>query len=85
VILFSAYIFIAQPVYRAESYLLPPSKQVIQGLLVEFQDVEPEEETYSPDLVFAEFLRNLKSQGMRRRLFDNNNLIAHYSAGLSGK
>lgn len=84
VALFFLYIVFAEPVYRAESHLLPPSKQAIQGLLVDIQEIKLDEvETYSPDLVFAEFLKNLKSQGLRRKYFDKNNLVSYYVKDLS--
>ena len=83
-LLATAYILIAKPVYQAETQLLPPRQQDIQGLLV-FEDSknaeESEGERYTTTEVFQRLTRNLKSQGLRREFFDQNNLLDWYLRG----
>ena len=80
-VLVSAYIFFAEPSYRAAAYLLPPQQQQIQGLLIDFRGIEKsglDIERYTPELVYDAFLENLKSRGLRREFFDGGNLVTHY-------
>jgi len=84
----AAYIFIAEPSYRAVAYLLPPQQQQIQGLLIDYHAIEKsglDIEPYNPESVYRAFLDNLESQGARREFFDNHELIKHYAAGESTK
>ena len=80
------YIFFAEPVYKANAYVLPPQQKNIQGLLIDYRDIEGiDVDRYTPESVYSAFLDNLKSQGARREFFDNHELIKHYAAGESAK
>jgi len=59
------YALLAAPVYRAESWLLPPSEKNVQGLNVQ---------GYTPESVYKLFIRNLKSRSLRRHYFDAHKL-----------
>lgn len=79
---FAVYVMFAEPVYRAESTLLPPSQQHIQGLSVDISDnVSEGLKSYTPEDVYAEFQKNLKSLGLRREFFLKNKLIDIYVVG----
>jgi len=76
------YIFFAEPVYKANAYLLPPQQKNIQGLLIDYRDIEGIDiDRYTPESVYSAFLDNLKSQGVRREFFDKHELIKHYASG----
>lgn len=80
------YIWVAEPVYIAYSYLLPPQQQKVQGLLVAYRGVEGlNVSQYTPQSVYGVFLDNLESQGTRREFFGVNELIAHYASSESAK
>ncbi|VAW78784.1 hypothetical protein MNBD_GAMMA13-2121 [hydrothermal vent metagenome] len=80
------YLFFAEPVYKANAYLVPPQHQKIQGLLVGYLDIEGiDANRYAPESVYRVFLDNLKSQRLRREFFDNHELIKHYTSGESAK
>lgn len=86
IIFATVYLYLAEPLYRAEAYLLPPQQQDIQGLLVDYSDQGSLElKKYTPELVYEAFLSNLKSQGLRRKFFDNNKLSSLYSSRENGK
>ena len=69
----------AESVYRAKAHLLPPHQENIQGLLINYAALEGLGiERYTPDLVYAIFLRNLNSRGLRREFFDTRHLADHY-------
>lgn len=79
VLFVGVYIFLKEPVYRAESYVLPPSHQMIQELLIDFTDVDIlSESSYTPEYVYEEFLKNLNSKGLRWSFFQKNDLIDRY-------
>lgn len=75
-----AYLFFAEPVYKAKAYLLPPQHQKIQGLLVSYRGagyIDADRRT--PENVYSAFLNNLNSPGVRRDFFDQHELIKHYA------
>ncbi len=73
------YIFFAVPTYQAKTHLLPPLKQDIQGLLIDYRGGDKvEKELYTQDYVYMKLLNNLKSQGLRREFFDVKELVNHY-------
>lgn len=75
----TVYLFVTEPVYRAEANLLPPQQQDIQALMINYHGKgNLKIEGYTPDLVYQEFLKNIKSKGLRREYFDTNDLAAHY-------
>lgn len=75
----AAYLYFAEPSYRAVSYLLPPRPQDIQGLLVVYGDNEDNSsKRYTPETVFQAFLENARSQGLRREFFGRRHLLDHY-------
>lgn len=77
-----AYVLLAEPVYRAESHLLPPQQQSIQGLMVNYRGKQGLGiKKYTPDLVYKAFLKNLKSKGLRREFFDAYDLAGYYLDG----
>lgn len=79
VMLASLYIFLAEPLYRAEANLLPPHQQDIQSLMIDYYNKGGVKiEHYTPALVYQSFLKNLKSKGLRREYFDTYGLEAHY-------
>ena len=82
-----AYLFFAEPMYKANTYLLPPQQLNIQGLLIDYRGVGERIDVnrYTQETVYGAFLDNLKSQGVRREFFDNHELIKHYAAGESAK
>jgi len=81
VLLASAYLFLAEPLYRVEASLLPPQQRDIQALMINYDDIDLKLEHYTPDLVYEAFLKNLKSKGLRREYFDTHNLAAFYLSG----
>jgi len=84
IILASVYVFLIEPSYRAEVNLLPPQRQAIQSLMLDYRSAgDLDIEQYTPDLVYRSFLKNLKSKGLRREYFDTYNLSAHYLKGNS--
>jgi len=80
VLLMLVYLFFAEPVYKANTSLLPPQQQQIQALLINLQGIEgvDGDDRYTAESVYIAFLNNLNSQGMRREFFDSHNLIRHY-------
>jgi len=81
IILASVYIFLAEPLYRAEAHLLPPQQKDIQSLMIDFRSKEElEMNRYTPDIVYKAFLKNLKSKGLRREFFDAHDLTGYYFA-----
>lgn len=79
------YLVITRPVFMATAYLLPPHQQDVQQLLVNIKDSDREGiERYSPENVFQNFLTNLASRGLRRKFFDDNELLNHYLADSAG-
>jgi chain length determinant protein (polysaccharide antigen chain regulator) len=75
----SIYVFYSQAYYRAQTRLLAPQRQYIQGLLIDYKGLEQlDVDDYSPERVFEEFLKNLKSYGPRREFFDHENLVELY-------
>jgi len=87
VLLAFVYLFFAEPVYKANAYLLPPQQQNIQGLLIGYRDIGGGVgvERYTSESVYSAFLGNLKSRGVRREYFDNHELIKHYAESESTK
>lgn len=84
VALATVYLFVTEPVYRAEANLLPPQQQDVQALAVNYHgNTELTIERYTPDFVYQAFLKNLRSKGLRREFFDANELAAHYLADSS--
>jgi len=83
-VLASVYIFLAEPLYRAEAHLLPPQQKDIQGLMIDYGGEEGVAiKQYTPDIVYKTFLNNLKSKGLRREFFDAHDLADYYLAGKS--
>lgn len=79
-----AYSFLSKPLYKANIDLLPPKHQMIQGLLVEYQNLRViDPDRYAPDFVFDAFLGNLRSLALRREYFENRGLIKHYATDKS--
>lgn len=74
-----AYIYFSRPVYEARTYLLPPSISDIQPLVIE----DFPEELFTPESVYEKFLRNFRSEGLRREFFDSNKLSDEYLNGKS--
>lgn len=84
IVLAVTYAFLAEPLYRAEAYLLPPQSSDIQGLMIDYRGEEGFEiKRYTPDIVYNAFLRNFNSKGLRREFFDAHDLANYYSAGES--
>jgi len=55
----SIYVLYSQASYRAQTRLLPPQRQYIQGLLIDYKGLEQlDVDDYSPERVFEEFLKN---------------------------
>jgi len=77
-ILATAYLFVAEPVYRATVQLLPPNQADIQGLMPGFHAINGGIEHYTPKQVYSVFLATLESQGLRREFFDNHKLASHF-------
>lgn len=63
------YMVLAKPEYKAEIFLLPPSKNDIQAL-----NVDPKLQEYTTQFVYRAFVRELKSRSNRRLFFDENNI-----------
>jgi len=86
VLLAFVYLFFAEPEYQANTYLLPPQQQAIQELLIDYRGIEGVKvNRYTSESVYDAFLDNLKSQGVRRKFFDDHDLMKHYTAGKSAK
>ncbi len=84
VLLMLVYLFFAEPVYKANTTLLPPQQEQIQALLINLQGIEGvDDDRYTVESVYTTFLNNLNSQGMRREFFDSHGLIKHYVDGAS--
>lgn len=71
-LLAGGWLLFAKPAYKAESRLLPPSHQILAELTV----ISGE---YDPLSVFKRFNNNFISINNKRRFFDENNLLAHFS------
>lgn len=81
-----AYLFYAQPMYKAFSVLLPPQQQNIQALLIDYGHVKEHEfKTYTTESVYQAFLDNLKSRSLRREFFDAHDLVNHYVSAADGE
>lgn len=76
-----AYLFLAQPVYKAETQLLPPQPRDVQPLNVAQQLGLL---GYGPGDVYGEFIRQLNSLDLRYRFFRENNLLDYYVEGEKG-
>ena len=75
------YILIVTPVYRTEVRLLPPLEQNVQGLIIKnINDDESSTEQYTPENIYNEFTKNLKSLALRREFFDENGLLDYYKS-----
>ncbi len=76
-----AYVLLAAPVYKAESFLLPPTEKNVQALNVQVlnQQVLDKQvfnvQLYTPEKVYNMFIQHLKSRALRRRYFDTHKLI----------
>lgn len=84
IMLAATYVNLVQPRYQAKAALLPPQELDIQGLVVDFSGAdEIQVKHYTPELVYAAFLQNLKSKGLRREFFDTQKLAEHYFSGVA--
>ncbi len=66
----AGYLFVATPQYDAEVVLLPPEPHHIEALNVEGIHKA------TPEQVYAVFVRNLRSNALRRRFFDEQGLLS---------
>jgi len=81
VLLAVGYLLISKPVYQAEAYFLAPLKQDVQELSSLYDSGENGlnvTERYTPEKVYSEFQKNLKSRQVRREFFDNKELVKLY-------
>lgn len=77
-----AYLFLAEPAYKANAYLLPPQQQKIQGLLIDYRGIQGVDVSlYTPEHVYSAFLENLESRGLRREFFETYGLMKRYASG----
>jgi chain length determinant protein (polysaccharide antigen chain regulator) len=67
------YAFSAPSIYKADIFLLPPLEKNVQGL----NRLELNIQEHSPESVYNLFVRNLHSRSLRRRLFEEQNLVEH--------
>lgn len=76
-----AYVLLAKPVYKAESFLLPPTEKNVQALNARIlnQQVLNKQvfnvQLYTPEKVYDMFIQHLKSRALRRHYFDTHNLV----------
>ncbi|NOR71645.1 MAG: hypothetical protein GQ532_18485 [Methylomarinum sp.] len=68
-----AYLMITQPVYKAETFFLPPLQQDVQSL--NLQGVKKN----TVASVYEQFLNNVQSRQLRQQFYDKHNLLAWYS------
>lgn len=71
-----AYALAAKPVYKATTYILPPLPQSIEELN---KAQRLGLSGYTTDRVFDAFLTNSRAQQLRRRFFDENNLLDFFA------
>jgi len=84
--LIAAVVFLwwAQPVYRAEVFLLPPLLQDVRlrnvdGVAIASMEIEQLRfEDYEPEKVYDEFRINLQSRNLRREFFDREEIYKEY-------
>ncbi len=67
------YAFSAPSIYKADIFLLPPLEKNVQGL----NRLELNIQEHSPESVYNLFVKNLHSRSLRRRLFEEQNLVEH--------
>lgn len=70
-----SYALMSTPVYKSESYFLPPLQQDVQAL--NMQNMQ----TYTIDQVYSDFLRNLQSRSLQKQFYDAKDLRSLYSNG----
>jgi chain length determinant protein (polysaccharide antigen chain regulator) len=69
------YLLIATPLYETEVILLPPEAQHVSALNIkDLYEITTAE-------IYGAFLRNLKSNSLRRQFYDQNNLGAALNSG----
>ena len=70
-----AYALLATPIYKAETFFLPPLQQDVQSLkLQNMQNI-------TPDFVYQRFLQNLQSRSLQKQFYEMNNLQDFYAQG----
>jgi chain length determinant protein (polysaccharide antigen chain regulator) len=69
------YALLATPVYKVETYFLPPTSQDVQELSVEVIKGS----RYDPQTVYDYFIQNLQSRNFRRSFFKDENLIDFFT------
>lgn len=75
----AAYIFMIEPVYQAQTYLVPSKQQDLHGLQVDYRGNERFSiEKYTPEVVFQMFQKNFKSKGLRREFWRQQHLADQY-------
>ncbi|MDQ6952618.1 MAG: Wzz/FepE/Etk N-terminal domain-containing protein [Mariprofundaceae bacterium] len=75
------YAFLAPKVYKAEAYLLPPLAKQIQGIkgIQGIQGIKGIKgiQGITVTSVYAQFLTNLKSRDLRRKIFQSSHVLEH--------
>ncbi|MFW5693017.1 MAG: Wzz/FepE/Etk N-terminal domain-containing protein [Thermoguttaceae bacterium] len=71
----AGYLFVATPQYEAEVVVLPPEPHHVEALNI------PDIHEATPEQIHAVFVRNLRSNALRRRFFDEQGLFS----ALAGK
>ncbi len=66
----AGYLFVATPQYEAEVVILPPEPHHVEALNI------PDIYEATPEQVHAIFVRNLRSNALRRRFFDEQGLFS---------
>ena len=78
-----AYVFLASPVYKAEAFLLPPSRKDLQPLNIQILQTSDRSDrsdrsvlvsSYQPDEVYDLFVQGLKSRSNRRVFYDKHDI-----------
>jgi len=76
-----AYVLSATPVYKAESFLLPPTAKDIQALNQQALNQQAlnqqiiNVQLYTPEKVYSMFIQHLKSRALRRYYFNTHKLV----------
>ena len=79
VLIAAAYIFMIEPVYQAQTYLVPSQQQDLYELQIDYRGNERFSiEKYTPEVVFQMFQKNFKLKGLRREYWRQRHLADQY-------
>jgi chain length determinant protein (polysaccharide antigen chain regulator) len=74
-----AYALLATPVYKAETFFLPPLQQDVQSLKLQNMQNMQNMQNITPDSVYKRFLQNIQSRSLQMEFYKTNGLRDFYA------